>query len=179
MRRIIATILGVLIFIGILLIVMALQGLKNKPSNQNEEGIFPTITSTQQGGQKDNNSSLHYDKKGVEKLLLDATTRPTPSQSDTQLRQQLIQELNEKSGTLLQTPDFNLEYVKAPNDFEVEIKTTNVSQAKLDAISYFKDKGFSNDGICKLPLMFYLNSTVAQSYRQTNQTFNPIPDFCK
>lgn len=176
MRRIIATILGILIFIGILLLVMALQGLKNKPDNQNREGLSPT-SAIHQGSRTDN--SINYEKKGVEKLLLEATTRPTPSQNDTQLREQLIHGLGDRSGTLLQTSTFNLEYVKAPNDFEVEIKTTDVSQAKLDAIAYFENKGFTNDGICKLPLMFYLNQEIAQEYRQTNQIFSPIPDFCK
>lgn len=118
------------------------------------------------------NSSLDQDFQRI-------TTHIPLSDQDQTVRTNLINSLGEKSGTLTETSEFMAEYDKAPNEFMVELKINNADQAKLDAEGWFKQQGLSTQGICNLPVVFYLSSEVDQYYKSNNLNFNPIPDGCQ
>jgi hypothetical protein len=177
MKKILSIVLGVGVFIGILLIVMFLEGFK-KPSEMPAKTPSPTSSTKQPSQQAQKSAPVNYDKNPTDKLLQTINTRPTPSVNDSAIRASLIESLNGKSGILYTSLNVTLEYVKSPNDFEGEIKTDNVSAAKQEVEVWFKNKGLTNDGICKLPLFFYLNGPAAQKLKGTGVKFSPLPDNC-
>lgn len=113
-----------------------------------------------------------------DKLLEIVKTRPTLSTNDSQIKAKLITSLNNQSGILNQTNTYILEYVKTPNVFQIEILVTDFDKAKTDAVDWLESKGFSFEGICKLPVMFYLSKDVANQLRDQNIKFDPLPEGC-
>lgn len=176
MKRIFAIGTGIFLFILILIGITFLESLKNGGEDTSTESPSPTSTASNE--RKIDDPVVEYSKESTDKLLVVVTTRPTPGlTADKTLRSQIISELDGNSGIINSTNSYRLEYVKAPNDFEAEIITTQISKAKEDVISFLRQKGFSDEGICKLPLMFYLNFEIAKSIPD-NEKFGPYPDFC-
>lgn len=174
MKKIIIITAGILLFIVILVIVFFLEQFKKPKDN----GILPTpTTSTNEKSITD--PSLDYDKEGTDSLLRTVTTRPTASPDDKTARQKLLDRLDGKSGTLINTSTFTLEYSKAPDSFSAEIKSIEIEKTKKEVTDYLASQGFSNEGICKLPLYFYLSYDVSKSLKNETIKFNPSPDFCK
>jgi hypothetical protein len=93
------------------------------------------------------------------------------------IKRQMVGHLGD-GGTITETPRFNIYYF-APDVFQVEIKTANIVDVRDEAISWFKDKGFSENDICKLPVTFYLNPEVAKKLEGSGVSFNTLPDFCR
>lgn len=101
------------------------------------------------------------------------------STTDIQIRNNLIRSLQDKSGILHQDSGYKIEYVKSPDTFMVEILVSDAEIAKTDAIAWFQEKGLSDNGICNLPVEFFLSFDVIQIYRESNQKFNPVPKICE
>ncbi len=175
MKRLIVISVGIILFILILIGVTLLESLKTpKPTEKDPQQ--PTKVISNGSAQK---NQANYDSVAADKLVDIAKRRPTPNQpSDLTIRSSLIGALNNQSGTILDTQTYRLEYLKSPNSFEVEIKTTEISRAKNEVIDFLKSKGLTEDGICKLPLMFYLSFDVSKSIGNESESFKPIPDFC-
>ena len=93
------------------------------------------------------------------------------------IKRQMVGHLGD-GGTITETPRFNIYYF-APDIFQVEIKITNIADVRDEAIAWFKDKGFSENDICKLPVTFYLNPEVARKLEGSGVSFNTLPDFCR
>lgn len=175
MRRALIIGFGIILFLLILLFVTFLESLKNTTG---EETITNKITPTTPAQRVVRDPLVDYNDTSTDKLLDIVDTRPTPLlQRDVTIRNQIVSALNNGSGVIQTTEDYRLEYVKSPNSFEAEIKTIEIDRAKEGVISYLKSRGLSEDGICKLPLMFYLNYEVAKNV-DNNKEFSPIPDFC-
>jgi hypothetical protein len=94
------------------------------------------------------------------------------------LRQALIAPFAGQAGTVVDTPDYRIDYLPAGPVFQVEIKTVYVIQAQKEAINWLKAKGFSEEDICNLPLAFYLGFGPAQKLRGSGLSVSPKPDFC-
>src|SRR3989344_4266636 len=91
-------------------------------------------------------------KKGAEEppiVIPDNTenpfTRKTLPPDKEIIKRQMMGHLGD-GGTITETPRFNIYYF-APDVFQVEIKTTNIADARDEAITWFKDKGFSEADI--------------------------------
>lgn len=102
--------------------------------------------------------------------------KPLPQDKET-LKNQLVGHLG-SGGTITETSDFNIHYF-APDIFQVEIKTTDVADAREEAITWFKSKGFNEEDICKLPVTFYLNAEVVGKLEGSGVIFNALPEFCR
>ncbi|MDO8551109.1 MAG: hypothetical protein Q7S03_00290 [bacterium] len=124
------------------------------------------------------NPPITYNSAQTEKMLEIWKARPTLTPQDSLIRAKLINSLGGKSGVLSETAKYRLEYVKAPNDFEAEILTVDIETARLEALTWLKNKGLTADGICKLPLSFYLSRSVTQQLAGKNIDFNPLPGNC-
>ena len=85
--------------------------------------------------------------------------------TDEAAKERLLAQLpnGQHSGNLYQSSIVSIDYVQGPDLFQVEVLTTNVAQAKAQAVAWFEQKGFSQEGICHLPLSFYLNFQVSFS----------------
>ena len=117
---------------------------------------------------------VQYDTEKSDKMLLILKNRPTLSPSDKAIRDQLISSPN----PIIKTKEFSMEYIPTPDQFQVEILSPDVSQAKANAVAWLTDKGLSKDGICYLPITFYLNYDVSENLRGQDTKFNPIPEGC-
>ena len=176
MRKTIAIVLGILIFIGVILILIVLGGVKKTPPANTS--ITPAPTSAQNTNQTPQ-SPPTYNTSASQKALQNFTNRPTPqATSDTTIRKGIIDRLDGKSGTVRETANYRIEYLLAPNDFEVEILTKEANNAKAQAVDYLKGVGLTEDGICKLPIIFYLKYSILQEFKKSGQTFSSLPDFC-
>lgn len=100
------------------------------------------------------------------------------SSSDESIRSNLIEIAAKNNGIIYSTNTFFLAYIVGPNDFEVQILTTDVKAAKKDALSFLKAQGVSQDGLCNFPIIFYLDEKVARELQNQNVIFNPLPEGC-
>lgn len=172
MKKYIIIALGVLIFILILFGITYLESLKNVVTTNPNSFPSPTLVANQR-------ESILYEQKGASKMLKNMQERPTPViPKDTTIKNQLISLLPDGTGTINATEDYELKYVKGPNIFEAKILAEDTVKAKADIIIFLIDKGLSEDGICKLPIIFYLDFELSKKMKSKGQKFNPVPDFC-
>jgi len=87
--------------------------------------------------------------------------------------------LGGQAGTITDGPDYRIIYLPAGPLFQVEIKTTYIARAKDSAIQLFKNKGFSEEDICNLPVAFYLGPKPFKELEGSGVVVNPKPDFCR
>lgn len=111
------------------------------------------------------------------KLLDKIEKRPSLEEKDVKIRAELISLLG-GSGVLYSTQDFQIYYIKTPDVFQVKILNSDVDSAKLAAIKWFESRGFSTEGICNLPIMFYLDFSIISKLPELKDTFNPLPEGC-
>src|SRR3989344_3580635 len=104
--------------------------------------------------------------------------KPVLSPAKEELKRDLTEPLG-GPGTLYETTDIRIDWLPSVNLFQVEIKTIDIFTAKGVAIDWFKTKGFAEEDICALPVMFYLNWEVAQELEGSGLIFDPLPDFCQ
>lgn len=114
------------------------------------------------------------------KLVTREEQRIPLSQSDTQAKKRILQllPLGKTYGTVYSSNNVTIEYVQSLDLFDAYILTVDVASAKKEAEDWFKQQGMSQQGICDLPLGFYLYSNVANMLKSTNFIFSPLPDGC-
>lgn len=100
------------------------------------------------------------------------------SATDLAVRKKMLDSLSNKSGILNETSDFRADYTKAADEFMVEILSQNFDAAKKGAVEWFRLQGLSNEGICNLPVVFYLSPQSDLFLRGSNLQFNPVPEEC-
>lgn len=125
---------------------------------------------------------VKYNSQKMGQWLKILKERPSLSASDKKAKQKIISPLaknKNKSGYVKTYKDYKIEYVSNADEFFVEILSPNVQMAKYWATMWFKLNGISDDGLCKLPVVFYLNWNIAQQIKNLDIEFNPLPDNCK
>lgn len=127
---------------------------------------------------KPNTPYISYNETKRDQLINIMKARPKITDLDQSLRVSIISKLGDKSGVITQTPDYIIKYVKAANIFQVQILTSNFLEAKQQATSWFEDQGFSKDGLCKLPIQFYLSAEVKDNLQDKIDNFNYLPEGC-
>jgi len=60
----------------------------------------------------------------------------------------------------------------------VELRSPDADAAKREAEYWFAANGISASGLCNLPVVFYLNSDIAELYRSMGKRFDPVPTDC-
>lgn len=182
------------LFLGlaVMIIILALISMFSETNDKTENRTFPLLspsatplgftssplspTSSQAPAPQ---VTTPYDVKSL-KADFERITSPQPlALSDSEIRNNLINQLGNQSGILAKTTDYQIEYVKAPDSFMVELNASDPNAAKLAASNWFKQQGLSVQGICNLPVVFYLSSETMAYYRQTGLKFNPIPEGCQ
>lgn len=146
---------------------------QNTPSPSPNIAPSPTSPTNQQTRPR-----VTYDTTAVKKLeaLLDQREKLSPS--DQAIRKQIIQSAGNKTTVLSQTKTYILRYIQPVDLFQAEINTIDIAQAKKDVDLYFTAKGISKNGLCYLPLTFYLSKQTSQQLTGKNISFSPIPDGC-
>lgn len=100
------------------------------------------------------------------------------SASDSAAKQALLSTLGTNSSLLNITLTFRAEYIAGPDEILIEILTPDITQAKNDAVDWLSSIGFSHDGICHFPVVFFLNRDVAQQLQNRHISFKPLPEGC-
>lgn len=120
-----------------------------------------------------------FENKTIKKELDLLENRQPLSATDKTTKTNLIELVSPNNGTIYETSEYRVIYIKSLDEFQVEIKTSNAQQAKKNAVTWFALKGMSNDGICKLPLIFFTNYETYQKIKLQNiKDISPLADGC-
>lgn len=116
---------------------------------------------------------------GSGKRLLDKIERrELLSPADASVKRNLIAASLNAEKFLSVTVSYRILYIPTFDIFQVELLSNEIVSAKRRATEWFTGQGLSSEGVCNLPIMFYLNSEVATAMRNTNTVFNPLPEGC-
>lgn len=107
--------------------------------------------------------------------------RPALSKKDKDAKEKIVNMLaNEKRvGYTKVYRDFHIGYLKTGDSFLVGIRGIDTQKAKYWATMWFKLNGISDQGLCRLPVIFYIESGILSQIQPFNIEFNPLPDNCK
>ncbi len=139
----------------------------------NPETIVPTSSTK-------TNPPVKYEPTGTLKML-DKLNNKTPlSTSDSVAKQKILTLLpaGQVSGVLYKSSTVIIDYTHAADEFQGEILTVDIAQAKKDAVLWFASEGVSQKAVCNMPVVFYLNYNVANHLRGTGVQFNPLAEGC-
>jgi len=141
--------------------------------------LRPTKVATPSGPIKpQTNPPVRYNKLTTKKML-DKLNRRTPlSTQDESTKQRIIRSINNKPSILRTDITFRVEYISGPDLFMVEIRTVDIGKGKLDAKNWLISQGFTTQGACELPVVYYLSGSVAQQLRDLGITFSPLAEGC-
>lgn len=171
--------LGLLVLIPLnIYVFVKTQGAKNDTLNQAPSPTFiihPTITSVISP-----TITVSSSENAQERLLEKIKKRAPLSQKDRDAKTKILTLLpqGERSGVLHRSSNIIIDYTYSANIFQVEILTKDVASAKNEAVLWFKNYGMSQEGICNLPLSFYLNFDVKNSMPDEERSFDPLPPGC-
>ncbi|HWY79714.1 MAG TPA: hypothetical protein VNW29_05130 [Candidatus Sulfotelmatobacter sp.] len=168
----------IIIFAVILLcITFSIVYLSLTQNPPQEKKIVPTPFPT---NIQANSLPLLYDNAAEGRLAQKILTRPTLEPSDTQQKNTTLTTILHgfNSGVLYETANVRLEYVQSADIFLAEIKTANITIAKEEISTWLFKQGFTQTGICNLPVMFYLNPEVSQNLQGKNVIMSPLPNNC-
>lgn len=121
-----------------------------------------------------------YNRNASVRLIQKEEQRTPLSASDVQAKNNIFKLLpsGQNYGEVYSSDTISIQYVQSLDLFKVEILTADVASAKKEAENWFKQQGMSQQGICDLPLGFYLSWDVANLLRNSGFIFNPLPDGC-
>jgi hypothetical protein len=115
-----------------------------------------------------------YDTESSARMLDLVENRVPLSPSDEVVKAKL----SKRENPVHETETYSMEYISSADEFLVEIRTMNINQAKEESVAWLLKQGVSEDGLCHLPVVYYLNSDTANSMRDMNIRFNPLPPGC-
>lgn len=166
-------IVAIVIIISVIIIIF--QNIGDRSENNNKL-ITPTPIQSFQG--KTLKENVPYNNLAKEKVIDNMQNRQELSDRGKSSRQNILNRLNNMSGVAYETISFRLEYIQSPDIFMAEIKTSDINKAKKEAADYLISEGFSQNDVCILPLVFYLNAAIALEIRETGIEFSPLPLDC-
>ena len=156
-----------------LLIFFSFQ--QNQTNNQQENAtISPIPTRTPSSISKD----VQYNSEESKKIWGRVKNKATLSIQDAQAKETLLKDSLKASDIVYESENVQLYYISTFDFFQAEIITQDINAAKQEAVSWLESYGLSQQGICNLPLIFHLNSSVEQSLRGKNIIFSPIAEGC-
>lgn len=118
---------------------------------------------------------MNYADADTKKMLDSVGNRKPLSESDQRIRAILTTDF---ANPLSETESYYLEYLSEPDQFMVEIRSVDIDGTKNQVNEWFHSQGMSSDGICNLPVVFYMNPTTAENFRNKNVEFSPLPLGC-
>jgi len=157
-------------------IIIFLLSLKAKPA-QTKQNYHLSPTSAVMPARP---VTINLDDAAEGRLAQVVLHRPPLSPADSQAKTSMLNAMlgGPNSGVLFISEDVELDYVKSENVFMGDIKTTNINQAKTEVTTWLEAQGISKEGICKLPVMFYLDPLVKPALQGQTVTLNPLPLGC-
>jgi len=84
----------------------------------------------------------------------------------------------DQSGIVYQSPNVQVEYIAGDKLFQAEILSIQLTKAKQETETWFRSQGITQNEICNLPLMFYINPAIKENLSTIDQQVNLLPDGC-
>jgi hypothetical protein len=159
-----------IIIIVVFLIITIFITLKETAVNE-ERGT----RQQQPTGQPQTRPNVNYAPNSLGKAFIKLTSRTPLSPSDLSAKTSIIN--RSSNGLINQTEQYRIEYISAFDDIEVEILTTDIDNAKLQAEAYLKNSGLSQNGLCNLPVLFTLEYSIREKL-SPGTVFNPLAAGC-
>lgn len=173
------------VFAGILLIIVfVLILISFQPTTPNQTTPSPTpaqvTTSPIPQEQIPQKESIKYDVQSSRRAYAMIDKKPPLSQQDASSKNDLLIAILRgiESGIVFESTNVHVEYVKVADIFHAEILTGNIEQAQNETVSWLQSKGLSKEGICRLPVIFYLSSFAAEQLQGKNITFYSLAPGC-
>lgn len=123
---------------------------------------------------------VQYNVQDEKKNLNIINTRPQLSPADVEVRKKIIASIpgGNQSGVVYESSNVRIDYIQPHDIFQGEVLTVNITQAKQEASNWLRSQGLSQEGICILPIEFYLNYPIASQLQDTNTEFSTLPLGC-
>lgn len=169
-----------LVLLAVNFILMAVVNPKNikTPTSHITTPGPTTIHTTEAVKKPQTNPPLLYNGETSKKMIEKLKNRTPLSTKDDTTKKRIIAGIKGKSTVLITAPTFRVEYIRGPDVFMAEIRTTDIGKGRLDAKNWFISQGFTPQGACELPVVYYLNYATAQQMRGFNMTFSPLAPGC-
>lgn len=168
-------------FVVLLIFIPTVLFLFTKSSNTNNQSTQivqkTVITQTPTNVLSPNKFQPTITQNPQQQLLNKVSERTNLSSTDATIKSKILSDVP-ISEIVFQTPDVTVEYIQSFDLFQGEINTPNVNAAKIEVITWFLNQGMSQQGVCNLPLSFYLNFTVKSQLPDDGNNFNPLPLGC-
>ncbi len=159
------------------------KALKQPAQNQTQQNsTTPTFIYIPPNFQPEKKPIIEYDPSSQNLLIEKIQNRKPLSESDKAAALKILLDFlpeDAESGTIYTSPNMRIDYNGTLNIFEVEIKTTNISLAKEEAVQWFLNRGFSQDAICNYPLEFILNWDIRNELGDSNIIFSTLAPNCQ
>ncbi len=120
--------------------------------------------------------NINYVPGSLGKAFVKLTSRTPLSSQDLVAKENLLK-IIDSFGLIYQTSNYSIKYVRSMDDVEIEILTENVELAKTEAENYLLSQGFSQNGLCNLPVRFYVGTAVRKKLPEWF-LFNPLAKGC-
>lgn len=120
-----------------------------------------------------------YQEGSLEKDYERITNKKELTPEEVAAKQAILAPLEGNSGIVTANSSFNVEYLRTPQYFMVEILSNDTQAAKQAAQAWFNERGLSNNAICNLPVIFYVSPSVRDYLAQTNTVFDPTLEGCQ
>ncbi len=158
-----------IIVLAIIFFILLVVALFLTPSNKSQPN--PTTTALIPG--------INPYKPGAASKDFERLNNPQPlSEPDAQIKQKFLNTLGNKSGQVHQTDKYDIQYVKAADQFMIEIFQGDPEIAKKETVDWLKSQGLSQAGVCNLPVMFFLSQDASTYLKTNNKQFDPTPPGC-
>jgi hypothetical protein len=184
-----------LIFIPVFLVFISilLNQLSYRPEPQNSETqITPTRfiqtisdipseatpTAAVQPPDQAAQPPVEYKTDAIERMMEKLMNKVPLSEADEKVKQNILSGINYESAILQKSDGYQVEYVSPPGQFMVEIQTRDIARVKKEVKDLFLLQGFSEQAICDLPVIFYINWDLAQQMRSLRIKFSPLAEGC-
>jgi preprotein translocase subunit SecG len=165
--------LAILFFASIFVLVVFYSFTTKAPSLN---GAFPTPTIVPVKIANDQTQQLRYDLDGQQKLLKFISSPKTLSPQDLVVKRRLAKLLIMGSDVVYSLKDVEIDYLRNSDLFQGKILSKNVDLAKQEAVTWLKQQGLSQTGVCNLPFMFYIDPNIVGGFHEV--IFNPLPPGC-
>jgi hypothetical protein len=168
-------IIGAIVVALVFTLTVLLSLIKSDSRHLSNVGTVPTPTIDQLNR---TSVSIKYNEASQGKIIEKLLRPPILTNNDALIRNSLLVPLNGSAGDIYTTPDVTVSYLPAIKEFQGEIKTASIDLAKKEAIDWLRTQGMSQQGICNLPLEFFLNNDVINNPKLQNITFDSLPPGC-
>jgi hypothetical protein len=168
---------GIVIVIFVFIAVLLFSLINSRSQNPiSKNSAVPTIVPLNNPSQSA--TQTKYNETSEWKIAEMLMQPPVLEPNDEAVRNTLLAPLNGFAGNIYNSSNVTIFYLPSIKEFGAKITTTNIDSAKKEAVDWFRSKGISQQGLCHLPLEFYMSYDAQKYLELHNVVFDPLPPGC-